>query len=51
MWGKIAKFGEIIVICVFEFRKVYFDYEKDIVFECVGCGAALCLQEAGAVVR
>ena len=39
-----------IVICVFELRKIYielrkrnFDYEKDIVFERVGCGAALCL--------
>lgn len=39
-----------ILICVFELRKKYielrkrnFDYEKDIVFERVGCGAALCL--------
>lgn len=37
-----------ILICVFELRKIYidyrnFDYEKDIVFERVGCGAALCL--------
>ena len=32
-----------ILICVFQFRKVYSDYEKDIVFERVGCGAALCL--------
>ena len=40
-----------ILICVFELRKIYielrkrnFDYEKDIVFERVGCGAALFLQ-------
>ena len=39
-----------ILICVFELRKIYielrkrhFDYEKDIVFERVDCGAALCL--------
>ena len=39
-----------ILICVFELRKIYielrkrnFDYEKDIVFKRVGCGAALCL--------
>lgn len=39
-----------ILICVFELRKLYielrkrnFDYEKDIVFERVGFGAALCL--------
>ena len=39
-----------ILICVFELRKIYielrkrnFDYEKDIVFERVGSGAALCL--------
>ena len=39
-----------ILICVFELREIYielrkrnFDYEKDIVFECVGFGAALCL--------
>ena len=39
-----------ILICVFELRKIYielrkrnFDYEKDIVFERVGCGVALCL--------
>lgn len=32
-----------ILICVFELRKRNFDYEKDIVFERVGCGAALCL--------
>lgn len=31
------------MICVFPTVKVYSDYEKDIVFECVGCGAALCL--------
>lgn len=31
------------MICVFLGAKVYSDYEKDIVFERVGCGAALCL--------
>lgn len=31
------------MICVFLPMKVYSDYEKDIVFECVGFGAALCL--------